>query len=487
MASLISSLGKHKGPDPRGAHRLDPQVLRQAGILSDLNDPPQALKRARRLIHRGRYKEARLVIQPHVRGAKGLLKAAFYEQLARCALYLGRPEQFDFAQKALTVYRRAADAHGEGRMLFALGEMYIGEGRFREADESLVGAAACFARIDEKGRQALCAGLRSYARFRVGHLKKAEAHLQDARALIAGQDEPRVDGLLRLEAARIFALMGDGARASRELLVAERQLAVSGALRERMTARLLRAESILRAGDSQRAAAGLRRIAPEIAELDDPALCARQKYLLGEALLDDDPPQARISLMRARHLFAGLRAPFDIAYCDLRLAVVEQRIGLNPQGRIKNLALAEAHHWPIIAAEMRMLRATMTADSEPEQARRLLMQAQDFARQHQNKVLIARVFTLLGATGLISDDEPTDVESRSIVVEGRIEIYAQNAAFRAAGKGGMPLPRMSNAVSDEVITNDPRLRTAVAWLGAETSTTVQGMQKPKTRGVKLTA
>jgi tetratricopeptide (TPR) repeat protein len=387
---------------------LDPATLRRAGILGDPDSPEVALRRAHRLIEQGAYHEARGLLYPHQRNAPAGLRAHIQELLGVCAVHDGgdwRP----LLDAALADYREASDTVGTARASRHIGEMLLVAGEFRAADELLAAAEHGYAAIGDLARRAQAATARARIRMRSGRLRLALDRIDAAITSLVPLAQPRAEGLARLDRACIVAYMGDGATSARELIAAERLLSASGNAGDVLRARLVRAETLLILGEHRRAAAGLACLATQVNASDDLLTRAWYNELLGGATAERDPVEARRHLSRARHLYEEVRSALGVATCEVALARVEARLGLNPSARLKGMKAGEVAKWPLVASEMRLVRAELMAKENPEQSRRQLLEVRAFALGNGNRVLMERVDALLIALRLVTSDQVNEL------------------------------------------------------------------------------
>ncbi len=400
-------IGKWQAPaapievGPRG---LEPEVLLEHGILGDPDDPDDALRRARGLAEQGHYREARSLLLPHANQEGGGARD-IAEILALCALRMNGAAAAPALEQALEAHLAADELAGAARLHRHLGELHLAKGELRMADSYLRDAAAIYVRLHEPAEGALVECARAQGRLRAGYLDRALRRVERALSTLAQAGQPRAEALARLDRARILANQGQAHLAARDLLAAERHLGVSGNQSDRVHVRLTRAETLVATGELARAANGLKRLLTEVVDLDDSATCAMVHLLLGQALTDQEPVAARRHLMRARHLYEGLRHGYFVTACDIALGRVEARMGLNPRSRLAPLTDKALAEWPLLMARLWVARAEMAAAEDPEGARRLIYRARGFAIDSGNRALLRDADRTLFARGLAQSHE----------------------------------------------------------------------------------
>ncbi len=481
--SLTLSINRFKpsaeaAPPP--AVGLAPEVLLRAGILRDPNDPEQAYARARTLARHGHYREARNLITPHARTTDDALSRRITELLARCALYGAGGDAEQLLGAALAAHQKANDVVGVARMHRDLGELHVAQGRFDEADAQLKRAHDLFIAQGERSRAGLVECLRARARVAAGLVERATARIEAALHLLAQEGDVRGLSLARLEKARILALQGDGEAAAKELVAADRYLSTSGSALERLMGRLARAECLYYVGEPRRAADGLKRILIDVVDLEEASIRAFVHTLLGQCLADLHPSAARQYLMRGRHLYETLKQDYHVTRCDIALARVEQRIGLNARSRLKTISGADLGRWPLLAAEYNIARALVSAERDPERAREALLRSRAFAAENHNHALLAQADHALLTTGLVAGADKVLSES---LAPGLL-VEAGSIAAPASLTRPRPEPYQISDVTDRDIVIAPRLNSAARLItGDTTPRTNQGLRPPRAVGV----
>jgi len=455
---------------------LAPDVLLKAGILRDPNKPEQALGRARTLAKHGRYKEARDLVCPHAHKATGEMRVAMTELLARCAMYGAGGDWESLLRTTLDAYEQAGDSLGAARTRRDLGDMLVGEGRFDEADRELRQAAATFRQFKDARRLGLVECLRARVRSHAGFVHRAHSRINHAIGILTQVGDARSLAIAKLERARTLAIKGDGPAAAKDLIAAERYLSSSGSALDRIRAKLTRAECLHVLGESRRASDGLKRVLADVVDLEEVSIRAWVHALLGESLAEISPSAARQYLMRARHLYESLKQTYHVARCDVALANVERRIGLNALGRLKSVPAKGLSRWPLLAAQYSMARAHLSAEKQPERARVALLKARGFAHDNGNRALMLQVDATLQATGLVADEELdrlTPAEAEPMV----------QAGSSPAPAGPRPEPYQISDVSDDVVIA-PRPAPLRMIQAASTPRTGLSLKRPLATGVR---
>ncbi len=367
---------------------IDPEVLLASGILRDPNDPQQASLRAKSLIEVGRFREARSILHGHTHSAPEPVRSRIVDQLAQCAMYGGGDWRSEL-EKALENHKLVGLNHEAALSHHRLGDMHLLAGQFVEADTHFLAADRLFSLLGDAGKTARVGASRARLKLRMGQLERALDRIDETLQRL-GDREPRIRAHAKLERARIQACRGREDDAARELIQAEGVLGVSANATDRIITRLARAEALLVLGDSARAARGLRRLLAEAIGIEDVATRALVHALFGQALLDSDPTQARRHLTRAHHLFGNIAAEYQMASCELYLARVDQRLGLNPRARLKALMQRPLGEWPLLQAELAIARAEIYGREQPERARITLLKVRTFATS-RGHMSLARV------------------------------------------------------------------------------------------------
>ncbi len=404
--SVSVSIGNWQAASPHAlpaARALEPELLLEHGILGDPADPQHATRRARGLVQQGRYRDARALLLPHAR-VEGALGRTITELLATCAIHSGNSDAEALLSQALNAYLQADDRASAGRVHRALGELLLARGSFAAAEQHFAAAATIFARLDESTQMALVDSLRAQLLMRAGYADRALAHLDATLLHLDADRNPRIDAIARLERARVQAYRGDVVAAARDLLVAERKLGVSGSTSDRLRARIVRAEALVITGEGERAAPGLKRLLLDVVDLDEVAVSAWVHTLLGQALVEHSCGSARQHLMRGRHLYASLQHHYFVAACDIALARVEARLGLNPRGRLAKLTQGVFAEWPFLAARLQITRAEIGANEDPEAARLQLYRARMFGLESGNRTLAREAERTLFRIGVVNRD-----------------------------------------------------------------------------------
>ncbi len=390
---------------------IDPEVLLASGILRDPNVPQQASLRAKSLIEVGRFREARSILIGHTRSAPEPYRSRIIDQLAQCAMYGGGDWAAELGQ-ALEMHKQAGSNHDTALTHHRLGDMYLLAGAFAEADDHFLQADHLFSMLGDAGKTARVGSSRARMLLRMGRLERALDRIDETLQRL-GEREPRIRAHTKLERARIQACRGREDDAARELIQAEGVLSVSGNATDRIICRLVRAEALLALGDSPRAARGLRRLLAEAIGIEDIATRAHVHALFGQSLLDADPTQARRHLTRAHHLFSNISAEYQMASCELFLARVDQRLGLNPRARLKALIQRPLGQWPLLQAELAIARAEIYGREQRERARAALFKMRAFATKQGNMSLARNIDTVMLGQHLVESmelDELTPID-----------------------------------------------------------------------------
>jgi hypothetical protein len=394
---------------------LSPEVLLREGILSDPGNPEQAYRRARGLIHQGRYKEARDLLCPHSRVEDPALSVKITGLLAQCAKHGSGGDWESLLNATFKGCLALGDEMGAAKARRDLGDMLVNVGRIDEGEGFLKDAADAFTRLGDRGRAAKVECLRARARLRAGYVGRALERVNAAIDSFNGLGGGRGLALARLERACILARRADNVGAARDLIAAEHFLASSGSAFDRLRARLARAECLHILGDSQRAVSGLKRVLVDVVDLEETSIRAYVHTLLGQACMELDAPASRQYLMRGRHLYQSLKCDYYVALCDIELARVEHRLGLNARGRLKQLTDKPVTEWPALASILAIARAEVCGGKESDRARQSLFRARAFAAESGNRSLLATVDRVLLTTGLATAEEMGPMT----VVEGR--------------------------------------------------------------------
>lgn len=373
---------------PRG---IPPSILREAGILRDPDKPEQAYLRATGLIRQGCFQDAVRLLRPHLHCRPAMLQATIRELRAICALHLGGDAgaQLD---DALAGQRACGHTLGEARVLRHLGMYHLATGRFRAADESLSRARSAYASLDRNGDALWAEALRALVRFESGDVHRARARLD--RCLSDSSAQGRPLALMWLYQARILAGAGDSKKALSSLLRAERALRSCGSRSEWWLGRIVRAEILIRTGQSDRARMLLHTLLTEVVGLEDLPPRAWTCLLLGESYMAQDSNMARRFLSRANHLYEKVGHTYAAARSDLLLAQAESRMGLNAQGRLAASweRLRAEKEWQLLRAEHRVVAAQVADTGSLLQHRDGITRARQYALAHGNRAL-ARVAT----------------------------------------------------------------------------------------------
>lgn len=462
---------------PQPVYGIQPEVLMSSGILRNPNVPEQAYLRAKSLVRQGRYREARSIVFPHIRTAAPDLRPHLAELLAECALHGGGGDWEPLLASALEAQTALDDALGAARVRTRLGAMHLVAGHLRLADQHLRQASHTYRDSHQLGRAAWVECIRTRIRARAGLVIEAQQRIERTLAAVVGR-EPRVEALARLERGRILGMRDDGNGAARELVLAEHVLGVSGNAAERLQTRIARAEMLLALGADTRAERGLRRLAVEVADLEDVELRAMVAMLLGQSLLDTEPANARRSVLRARHLFESIRAEYFVIWADVLLARIEHRLGLHPGARLDAARAVSFAEWPLLRAELAIAVAEVEGRETPEEARDGLLVSRAFANQHGNASMVRKIDAVLVATKLARDVDgltPVNARERVPVVQGGSsvtqdtkrtvvdavahEAEAAAAAAKRESSKARPAPMaMSSSRSSEARKVKPTLR-----------------------------
>jgi len=363
-----------------------PEKLIAEGIVSDPTTPTGAFKRGRGMVRQGDYQQARAILYPHAGSAPVELRYKLAELLGLCAAHQGG-EWRSLYDEALAGFKADADSTGVARIHGHIGEMLMHVGDLEDAESHLLQADQIYTDLGDNVRSALIKARRGKLRFKSGRVKQALPWIDSALAILLPLRRRRPEGLVRLERARVLAALGDPHTAAKELILGERLLASGGDSADRLRARIVRAETLLNTGQIDRAAWGLRRLLPELSRIDDARTRAWGKFMLGQSLAESQPTASRRNLSRARHLYQGLGSEYGVCRCDIWLAYVESRMGLNPKARCKALSQQDLKRWPLLAYEFRIARACAVVVHDREQARRVFLGARTFANKTANRAL----------------------------------------------------------------------------------------------------
>ncbi|MEK7703874.1 MAG: tetratricopeptide repeat protein [Myxococcota bacterium] len=387
---------------PRG--KLDAKILREAGILRDPSQPAQALERARTLARHGRVREARSLIHPHMRRACGLDRARMAELLARCAMAGAGGNWRELLEEALRGYEESGYLRGLSRTQRKLGEMLLSAGQLGDAEQRLLKAKQAYEQLDNAEGAALTRVLQARVYRRSGRLTEALAQADRAVTVLDELGRTGSASLARLERARLRAMRGDHLGAAHDLVDADHQLSAQGDATARMRARLMRAEILLRQGGVDRVATAMRRLVEDLGEIEDAHVRAWAHSLLGESLTLLDPQRARRELARARHLYEDLGHTYNVVSCDIHLVRVEHALRLDPRPRLDALARQSLEAWPLLAAELLVVRASLDLEPNGTKLREELLAARRFALASGNRFLAKEVTRALDATDALGED-----------------------------------------------------------------------------------
>jgi len=410
--------GHHALPhDPRFG--IDPAVLLSSGILRNPAVPEQASLRAKSLIEAGRFREARAILQPHAHSAPEPWRARITDQLAQCAMYGGG----DWLSPLTSALDMHAQSNGLAELAGThqrLGEMLLLQGEFALADKHFISADHIYSTLVDPGKTARVGALRARLHLRAGRAEAALVQIDETLQRL-GDREPRARAFAKLERARVQACRGRDDDAARELIQAEGVLGVSSNAADRLATRLVRAEALIVLGDIPRAIKGLRRLLAEAIGIEDVYTRALAHALFGQATLDEDASQSRRHLARAHHLYESIGATYQLAWCELMLARVDFRLGLNPRSRLKALAQRPLGAWPLLRVELAIARGEIYGMSQADRARDSLMRARMFSARNGHLSLVRLIDVVLVAQRLMSDreiDELTPIESSPLIESG---------------------------------------------------------------------
>ena len=459
---------------PRHVH-LTRDVLIKAGVLRDPADPEQAYQQARVLAKNGQYAEAASLVRPHAR-IDGRLGLKMNELLGRCAMY-GGGDWESLLKATLQGYRESDDQLGIARTLRDIGGMLIEVGSFDEADRVLRKSVHLFrARYDNR-RAALAKMLRARLRLRAGYVNRAQIRIDQVIEELEQLEDSHGLAFARLERAVIAAHQGRKEDAAKDLVAAESYLGRSGHPLERVRARLTRAECLHLLGESRRAANGLKRILVDVIDLEEVPIRAFVHSLLGETLSTVNPNAARQYLMRARHLFARLNNRYQVAHCDVALALVEGPMGLNAKSRFAALPIAELGKWPALAAQYNIARAELCAGSKAERSRQALLKSRTFATDNGDRTLMRHIDLALRQTGLVDEEELN-----------RLGAAEDEEPLARAGISGAPRPEpyVISDITDHDVLVVPRSLITVRMMGGSPTAVPEtaALKTPQSVGVK---
>ncbi len=321
----------------------------------------------------------------------------------------------------------ALDIHAENNSLSELalthqrlGEMLLLQGEFAQADTHFLSADHIFTAVIDPGKLARVGALRARLHLRAGRAEAALLLIDETLQRL-GSREPRARAFAQLERARIQACRGRDDDAARELIQAEGVLGVSGNVADRLQTRLVRAEALIVLGDIPRAIKGLRRLLAEAIGIEDVYTRALAHALFGQATLDEDASQARRHLSRAHHLYESISATYQLAWCELMLARVDFRLGLNPRARMKALSQRPLGNWPLLRVELAIARGEIYGMSQPQRARDSVLKARGFASRNGHMSLVRLIDIVLVAQRLISHvelEELTPIEAMPLIESG---------------------------------------------------------------------
>lgn len=471
-------------PQRAPARGLEPQVLREAGILLDTRRPQDALRRGWALARQGHFRQVYKLLKPHVDRTSGRLQLQLTELYARSAAAIGRKWEREL-QKALDGYKQAGDAEGEGRCLEAFGHAALNAGKLAEADRQLADAEKTL-RASGKLAGALSArALRARGRLYAGDLNQAQSLLEGALSEARHRRQRRAEAFARLERGRVYAARGELTLAARDVLLAERVFGSSGNRADVVRAKLVRAEMLLACGQWERAARGLRRLQAEAAHLEDLCMRAWSQELLGRALLPTDAAGARRYLSRSRHLYEKVGAHYEIAVCDVAMARVELRLGLNPRDRLRKTQRAGLDQWPAVWLESIIAQAELDAPKAPEKARQTLRQVRDDALELGHHTLASQADRSLrsdkGAElADVAELTPVDPQTRSALAERSRTTQSQQ--HRGPAQASRPTP-MDEASPGAQVRPYPSSQRQM--LGANVAEAGKpALRRPKVAGVR---
>ena len=395
--SISLSIGLHlaEAPKPSALEPLD-----TASMVRDLDQPEQALQRARSFIRQGAYKKARVVLAPHRLRVHGTLRAKLYETLALCHLHAGGAAWEQLLQKAHADYQREDNDVGAARTRKYLGEALLNAGAFEGAATHLRAAARGYERAGRLESVAVIHTLLARQRWMQGKVSRALHEITDTIRRLRTMGHGPTLAFASLERSRILAYHGDPKAASEDILTAERVLGTSPDYADRLRARLVRAESWIALGRRQGALESLKRIRHDVARIDNVRIRARVNLLLGEALTKSDPHHARRQLVRAKHLFRCLGFDYWVRACEIFLSNVESQEGLEHQPLSNDLS-----QWPFLDD----MRRVMTLSRSPKRAaaRRELLIIRARATKLGNAALALRCDRAMVQLGVADSLDPT--------------------------------------------------------------------------------
>lgn len=458
LAAIFGGAAKPAHPDAEMALIFQPAELLAAGILSDPNTPEGAAKKARGLVRHGSFEKARELLSPHRHTANKRLRLTITELLGVSIGHLGGAWQA-MLETTLTGHIRYHDPPAVARLHLQLGELHLLYGDLDRAAAHLHQADRLYTHAGDTVRRAWVGSLRARLQLRRGRLKEAQATVDHALVALVRAGHNRIEGLTRLDRARIVATMGDSAGAAREVVAAERILAPAGNPSDLLGTRLTHAQTLIIVGQHRRAAAGLRRLRGEVLSHGDVLAQAFYHEQLGRALADRDAAEARRTLSRARHLYQKLNSKMGVVSCDLLLVRVEGQLGLNPMGRLRRLRAEPIDSWPHLAAELKLTRAEVIANDDPAKAESLLLAARAFALDSGNRALVQRIDAVLNPHAA-APPAPRSVAAGDQVASGRdgLESTAEipdvlrslkllaSRGSRSATRGLRPPPRVGVAI-----------------------------------------
>ncbi|MCK5689189.1 hypothetical protein KAI87_07960, partial [Myxococcota bacterium] len=365
---------------------LAPEVLLAEGILRNPEKPQDALLSAKSLLRSGRYLEAREILLPHSRNSDSNIRLQTLNFLAQAAKAGAGREWENLLAQVIVGYAEMGQIPQEAAARRDMGAMYLAVGKLQLAEGCLKKSVEGFIKAGKSEKAAQSEILRARVQLRSGASAGASKRLDK---VIKGLGRGRTLALARLERALVRAARGENSGSRKDLVKANRFFAISANSADRIRARLVHAEALILEGDDKKAAAGLSRLIKDIEMSEDLPVLARAKALLGRSLLNLDPTKGRRYLTRAKHIYTRLGYSYEVTKCDINLARIENRLGLNAIGRLKAFKSDDLRQWPGIAANFQLARAEIMSKKIPEKAHASIMRIREYALAAGNYSLVS--------------------------------------------------------------------------------------------------
>ncbi len=339
----------------------------------------------------------------HCRDLKGVARAQCCETLALCTLHAGGRGWQALFSAALEHYLHHDHALDVARIQKYLGQALLDEGSLTHAEQYLLEAKAGYEAIGRFEYASIIETLLARRQLLQGKVSAALEQVHAAVQTLEQLNNPQGHAFGCVERARILAYHGHPHSSTRDLVAAERILGVSPNYGDRMRTRLVRAETLIALGQTERALPSLHRIRHDVRNIDNARIRAKVYIMLGHALIEKNPREARNHLVRAKHLYDSLGFNYWVTHAELALAHVELREGLSGSSQLRNTATMCVESWPLLEAMRDVALAEISGTKDPNAARESLIKVRRRAFVLGNAALMQRVQRLL--ENLKLDDE----------------------------------------------------------------------------------